>query len=84
MSAIAAGALAAAAVPVSAQVYGGAGPGGAGVRVGPFAAGVGPGYGWHHHAYGDPYAYSGNCRVMRERTITPGGREIFTTRRACD
>lgn len=84
VSAIAAGALAAAAVPASAQLYAGAGPGGAGVQVGPFGAGVGPGYEWRHHAYGGPYAYSGGCRVMRERTITPSGREIFTTRRACD
>jgi len=39
-----------AAVPASAQVYMGADPGGAGVRAGPFAFGVGPGY-------RDPYAY---------------------------
>ena len=84
VSAIAAGALAAAAVPASAQVYGGAGPNGAGVRIGPFAAGVGPEYGWHHHAWGGPNAYSGECRVMRERTVTPDGRVIFTTRRSCD
>ena len=84
VSAIAAGALAAEAVPASAQVYGGAGPNGAGVQIGPFAAGVGPGYGWRHHAWGGRYAYSGDCRVMRERTVTPDGRVIFTTRRACE
>jgi hypothetical protein len=51
-----------------------------GVRVGPFEAGVGPGYheGWrHHHYYGD-------CRMTRERVITPSGREIFRTHRVCD
>ena len=37
------------AAPASAQVYLGAGPGGAGVEVGPFGAGVGPRYGWRDH-----------------------------------
>ena len=51
-----------------------------GVRVGPFEAGVGPGYheGWRHHRY------YGDCRVTRERVITPSGREIFRTHRVCD
>src|SRR5262245_42842506 len=45
---------AATAVPASAQVYLGADPWGAGVRVGPFGLGVGPGYGWRggYYAYG--------------------------------
>src|SRR5262245_36557434 len=83
VSAIAAGALAAAAVPASAQVYGGIGLAGAGVQIGPFAAGVAPGYERHHH-WGGRYAYAGDCRVMREGTVTPSGRVIFTTRRICD
>jgi hypothetical protein len=80
ISAAAAGLLAAAAVPASAQFYAGADPNGVGVQVGPLGIGVGPGYGWR----GDRYAYGGDCRVIRERTLTPDGRAIFTTRRICD
>jgi len=49
----------------------GADPGGAGVRAGPFAFGVGPGYGWRspyaygrygYGAYGYDYGYSGYMR----------------------
>jgi hypothetical protein len=83
VSALAAGALAAAAVPASAQFYAGAGPYGAGVQIGPFAAGVGPGYGWGHDYWGGPYADAGACRVIRERTVTPTGEVVFTTHRAC-
>jgi hypothetical protein len=83
ISAAAAGLLAAAAVPASAQFYAGADPNGVGVQVGPLGIGVGPGYGWRG-AYGDRYAYGGDCRVIRERTLTPDGRAIFTTRRICD
>jgi hypothetical protein len=76
------------AVPASAQVYFGADPGGAGVQVGPFGAGVGP-------RYSDPYGYRGyrgseyyaygaaNCSTMRERVITPSGRTIYKTHRVC-
>jgi hypothetical protein len=80
VSAVAAGALAATAVPASAQLYVGADPYGAGVQIGPFAAGVGPRYDPY---WGGPYAYAGDCRVIRERTVTPTGEVIFTTRRAC-
>jgi hypothetical protein len=75
------------AAPASAQVYLGAGPGGAGVEVGPFAAGVGPRYGWRDHYRGDrgwrgDYAYA-PCRVVRERVRTPSGRLIIRTHRDC-
>lgn len=83
LTAAAAGLLIAAAVPASAQIYAGADPGGVGVQIGPFGAGVGPGYGWHDRYYGGRYAYGGDCRVIRERTMTPDGRVVFTTRRAC-
>jgi hypothetical protein len=75
-----------AATPSSAQFYAGAGPGGVGVEVGPFGAGVGPRYGWRdrHHTDGY-YAYgSADCRVVRERIETPSGRVIVKTRRICD
>jgi hypothetical protein len=77
-----------AAVPASAQVYLGAGPGGAGVQVGPFGAGVGPAYdgGGPRGYYGGPeyraYGAAG-CRVVRERVDTPSGRVIFRTHRVC-
>ena len=83
ISAAAAGLLAAAAVPASAQFYAGADPNGVGVQLGPLGIGVGPGYGWRGQYYGDRYAYAGDCRTIRERTVTPDGRVIFTTRRAC-
>jgi hypothetical protein len=81
VSAVAVGALAATAVPASAQFYVGADPYGAGVQIGPFAAGVGPRYDPYYR--GGPYAYEGGCRVIRERTVTPSGEVIFTTHRAC-
>ncbi len=85
VSTLAAGALVAAAVPASAQFYAGAGPYGAGVQIGPFAAGVGPAYGWgpDYWSGGEPYAYAGDCRVIRERTVTPSGQVVFTMHRAC-
>jgi len=77
-AATAAAALVAAA-PASAQVFVGADPWGAGVRVGPFGVGVGPGYGWHDGYY----AYGSDCRLIRERIVTPGGRIIIKTHRVC-
>ncbi len=67
-------------VPASAQVYFGAGPGGVGVSVGD------PDYGWRHrhwrHGYG---AFArGDCRVIRERAVTPYGRVIYRSREICD
>lgn len=75
-------------VPASAQVGIGADPGGVGVHVGPLGVGVGPdywggGYRRWHRGY-DAYNYAGDCRVMRERIVTPSGRVIFRTRRICD
>jgi hypothetical protein len=61
------------AVPASAQVYFGADPYGAGVQVGPLGAGIGT-YGYR----------SPDCRIIRERTVTPSGRVIVQTQRICD
>jgi hypothetical protein len=77
------------AAPASAQVGVGVGPGGAGVQVGPFGAGVGPAYdtwGYRHRHWDRPYAaYNyGDCRVVRERITTPSGRLITRTHRVCD
>jgi len=83
IGAVAATGLAIASVPASAQFYAGADPGGVGVQVGPFGVGVGPRYshGWHGH---DHYAYGyGNCRIVRERSVTPSGRVIVERRRVC-
>jgi hypothetical protein len=84
ISAVAALALGAAAIPASAQVGIGIGPGGAGVQVGPFGVGVGPAYdSWGpHYRWGDAYAYD-DCRLVRERVITPSGRHVIQTRRVC-
>jgi hypothetical protein len=66
----------------NAQVYLGADPGGVGVQVGPLGAGIGPRY---HHRYWHDYAYApGECRVIRERIVTPSGDVIFRSRRICD
>lgn len=69
------------AAPATAQVYGYADPGGVGVRVGPFGAGVGSDPYWRHRHYS--YGY-GECRMIRERIITPSGRVVFQERRVCD
>ena len=80
--AVATGALVVAAVPASAQVYGGVDPYGAGVQVGPFGFGVGPryDYGWRGNEY---YAYGADCPLVRERIRTPDGRVIIRTHRSC-
>ncbi len=70
--------LAAASAPASAQVYFGAGPGGIGVGVGD------PYYrddGWRHRHWRDHYA--SDCRVIRERIVTPSGRVIYRSRQIC-
>jgi hypothetical protein len=79
MAAAAAGTLVAT-VPASAQIYLGADPDGAGVQIGPFGFGVGPRYGWRGDDY---YAYGADCPVVRERVVTPDGRVIYRTQRAC-
>ena len=71
-----------AAVPASAQIYLGAGRGGAGVQVGPLGFGVGPRYGYRSYDnYDGGYAYG--CGLVRERYVTPRGRVIFRMHRSC-
>lgn len=67
------------AVPASAQVYFGAGPGGAGVEVGPFGFGVGPRY---DRGYRD-YDYAYRCPLVRERIVTPRGEVVYRMHRDC-
>jgi hypothetical protein len=66
-------------VPASAQVYFGAGPGGVGVGVGD------PDYSWRYRHWHRGYnAYArGDCRVIRERIVTPYGRVIYRSREIC-
>jgi hypothetical protein len=67
----------AATVPASAQVYFGAGPVGVGVGD--------PDYGWRHRHWRDSYAFDrDDCRVIRERVVTPSGRVIYRSRHICD
>jgi len=64
------------AAPASAQVYFGAGPVG---------VGVGDPYyndGYRHRAWREGYA--SDCRVVRERIVTPSGRRIIRERQICD
>jgi len=67
--------------PASAQVYLDAGPGGVEVGVGS------PYYGWRHRdRYYRDYrdSYASDCRVIRQRIVTPSGRVIVRTRQICD
>jgi hypothetical protein len=64
------------AVPASAQVVVRGGGDGVAVRVGP---GYDRGY---HRGYDRHYARE-RCRVVKTRTVTPGGRVIVKTRRIC-
>jgi hypothetical protein len=72
------------AAPASAQLYLGAGPGGVGVQVGPLGAGIGPA--WtpdrHYYYHDDTYALA-DCRIVRERVVTPSGRMVIRSRREC-
>jgi len=77
IAAVAVTTLAIASVPASAEIWAGADEGGVGVRVGPLGVGVGPDYAYRDRYYGD-------CRAVRERTITPSGRVIMTRHRICD
>jgi len=81
---VAAAALFAAFTPANAQVYLGAGPDGTGVQVGPLGVGVGPDYWGPHHGYWRDYAYSPDCRLVRERIVTRHGNVIWRTHRECD
>jgi hypothetical protein len=74
----AAAAAVAVAAPASAQVNIRAGDNGVKVRVG------GPA----HHHHGAPrhhyrHSYARSCRVIKTRTVTPGGRVFVKTRRVC-
>jgi hypothetical protein len=80
---VAAAALIAAFSPANAQVYLGAGPDGAGVQVGPLGVGVGPDYWGYHHRWRDDYAYAPDCRIVRERFVTPRGHVIWRSHREC-
>jgi len=74
-----------AAVPASAQIYLGAGRGGAGVQVGPLGFGIGPRYGYrnydNYNGYNGDYAYG--CPLVRERYVTPRGRVVYRLHRSC-
>ena len=77
-----------AAAPAGAQVFIGADSGGAGVQLGPVGVGVGPrfsddGY-YHRRGYNANAYYGGDCRLIRSRVVTPSGRVVVRTRRACD
>ena len=80
----AATALAATAVPASAQFWAGADGSGVGVQVGPLGVGVGPRFGWGDPHWRDHYAYApGECRIVRERHVTPNGRVVIRNNRVC-
>ena len=64
------------AAPASAQVNVRAGDHGVAVRVGP-----GHDHGYHRGHWRGSYAR--DCRVVKTRTVTPGGRVIIKTRRTC-
>jgi hypothetical protein len=67
------------AAPASAQVYLGADPGGVGVQVGPLGVGVGD---WRYrHGWRD--AYYNDCRIVRERIMTPSGNVVYRSQRVC-
>jgi hypothetical protein len=73
------------AAPASAQLYLGADPGGVGVQVGPFGAGIGPDY-WgprQREYYTEGYG-GGECSLVRQRVVTPSGRVVYRTQRVCD
>jgi len=65
-----------AAAPASAQVYFGTDRGGV-------EFGVGPRHDWRDRGWRD-YGFARDCRVIRERVETPGGRIIYRTHRECD
>lgn len=64
------------AAPASAQVNIRAGDNGVAVRVGP-----GHDHGYHRGHWRRSYAR--DCRVVKTRTVTPGGNVIVKTRRVC-
>ena len=58
---------------------------GVGVQVGPFGAGVGVGPYWdgYNQRHWRDYAYANECRLIRERIVTPSGNVIIRSRRVC-
>jgi hypothetical protein len=81
--AAAATALAATAVPASAQFWAGADGSGVGVQVGPLGVGVGPRFGWGDPHWREHYAYAPGCRIVREQHVTPSGRVVIRNNRIC-
>ena len=74
------------AAPASAQVFIGADSGGAGVQLGPVGVGVGPRFSddrYYRGGYDANAYYSGDCRLIRSRVVTPSGRVVFRTRQVC-
>jgi hypothetical protein len=67
------------AAPALGQAYIGGGPTPGGVDVAP----VGPGYYRSGEYWRGDQADLGECRVFRERIVTPSGRVVFRTRRDC-
>lgn len=64
--------------PASAQVYLDVGPHGIDVGVGT------PDYGWRDRHYGYRDDYASDCRVIRERIVTPFGQVIYRSHQICD
>ena len=81
--AAAATALAATAVPASAQFWAGADGSGVGVQVGPLGVGVGPRFGWGDANWREHYAYAPGCRIVRKQHVTPSGRVVIRNNRVC-
>ena len=59
--------------------YLGADPGGVGVQVGPLGVGVGD---WRYRQ-GWRDAYYRDCRMVRERIVTPSGNVVYRSQRVC-
>jgi len=75
-----------AAAPAGAQVFIGADSGGAGVQLGPVGVGVGPRFSddrYYRRGYDANAYYGSDCRLIRSRVVTPGGRVVFRTRQVC-
>lgn len=70
--------------PASAQIVVRDGDSGVAVRVG---SGHNHGYHRGHYRHRSDYRHHygrSHCRVIKSRTVTPGGRVIIKTRRVCD
>lgn len=91
---VAAAAMLGIVAPAGAQVFLGADSGGVGVQLGPLGVGVGPRFSddrYYRHPdyyrqpnyYGANAYYGGECRLIRQRVVTPRGRVVVRTRRVC-